>query len=115
MADKVNPKPPISPVPATLTLPVINAADAVISPFSFTLKWDVEININFESSSPPKLGEPLMTICFSVFPAGDENEDESVANPPIKPADAVMVPVNVAPLAIRIPSLSTIKFGPILM
>ena len=31
------------------------------------------------------------------------------------PADAVILPSNVAPLAIKIPSLSTMKFGPILI
>ena len=40
------------------------------------------------------------------------NELESVVNPPINPADADMVPSNLAPLANNKPSLSTEKFGP---
>ncbi len=44
-----------------------------------------------------------------------EGEGAIIIDDPIKPEDAVILPSNVAPLAIKIPSLSTIKFGPILM
>ena len=81
----------------------------VTSPFCLTLKFDVLINIYSSLSIPPCFGEPLMNICSLL------NECESVVNPPIKPEDAVILPSNVAPLAIKIPSLLTIKFGPILI
>ena len=100
--------------PSIVTLSVIVPPDnknslAVTSPFCFTLKLDVDINIYSSLSTPPTAGEPLMNILLLL------NECESVVNPPIKPADAVILPSNVAPLAIKIPSLSTMKFGPILI
>ena len=42
-------------------------------------------------------------------------DDDSIKNPPIEPALALIVPSNKPPLAIKIPLLSTIKLGPILI
>ena len=86
--------------------PVILAADAVISPFCFTLKFEVLMNMYLSSSIPPTNGEPLKKRFVLL------SESSSAVKPPIKPALAVIVPSNLAPLAIRIPSLSTIKLGP---
>ena len=105
--------PPLSFVASTLNPPILppvnNTCDPVMSPFCFTLKLVVFINLYLSSSTPPTNGLPLMKILVLL------KELSSVLKPPIKPADAVIVPTNSAPLAIKIPSLSTMKFGPILM
>ena len=44
-----------------------------------------------------------------------DNDAVSILNPPILPELAVIEPSNTAPLANKTPSLSTPKFGPILM
>ena len=72
-------------------------------PLAFTLKLVVDINLSLPLAAPLiKKLEPL-------------REWSSEENPPINPALAVIVPIKVAPLAIKIPSLSTIKLGPILI
>ena len=83
--------------------------EPVTSPSSFTLNLDVLMNIYRGSSTPPCSGLPLMKILVP------DNEEVSILNPPILPELAVMEPSNTAPLANRTPSLSTPKFGPILI
>ena len=77
-----------------------------MSPFSFTLKLDVLINMYLSSSTPPTNGEPLMNILVPL------KATSLVLNPPIKPALAVIVPWKTAPLANKVPLLSTLKLGP---
>ena len=86
-------KPPILP-------PVNNTCEPVISPLAFTLKLVVDMNL----WSP--VAEPLIKK-FVPLKAWS-----SVVNPPIKPALAVIVPWNTAPLACNVPESSTAKLGP---
>ena len=93
-----------SSVPNT-ELPVNNNAEAVTCPLPLTLNPELLIK------NPVELGEPdietlKLLSCI---------EDEPITNPPKNPALAVIVPSNLAPLAINTPCLSTIKLGPILI
>ena len=93
--------------------PPITPALALICPWLFTVNpLDDITRLDFDCPAP--VAEPL-NINVGVFLSPVKNASSSVVNPPIKPADAVILPSNVAPLAIKIPSLSTMKFGPILI
>ena len=73
--------PPILP-------PVNNTAEPVMSPFCFTLKFVVDINLFSGSSVPPAAGEPLMKISV------EDIESAFIANPPIWPLLAFILPVK---------------------
>ena len=93
---KVNP--PIFP-------PVNKTDEPVILPLPFTLKLGLLIKKSVLDGEPD----------IKVVPLFERIDDDSIKKPPIEPALALIVPSNKPPLAIRIPLLSTIKLGPILI
>ena len=93
-----NVKPPIFP-------PVNNTLEPVMLPLPFILKLGLLIKKSALDGDPD----------IKVVPPFERIEDDSIKNPPIEPALALIVPSNKPPLAIRIPLLSTIKLGPILI
>ena len=120
--------------------PLNNTCEPVIWPLDFNIKLSFEELIWVESNSNPPILPPVNNTCEPVIlpPAETLNllddindagsfwslEDDilqygeyvndalSIFAPPILPADAVIVPSNIAPLAWRTPSELTAKLGP---
>ena len=80
--------------------PVNNTCEPVTSPSDVT--WKLEDEITYGVPPP-----------YNLTPSGlDLIYVDSICHPPIWPAEAVIVPSNLAPLANKTPLELTEKFGP---
>lgn len=95
--------PPIAPLVA-VTEPLIEALVAVSTPVLVTLNGAVEA-----VDDPAKNGYEAGEIPTAVAPSPAVREVAPIVNPPIVPAEAEMVPLMLALVAVTAPSLVTAK------